>query len=173
MDFYRIDETYYQLLAKQDKKLEYLKKSGYIRPFIGKVVKENSISYYAPLSSPKKKHRYLKENVDLLKIQRGKLGVINLNNMIPVPEGYQERLILSSIKDEKYRRLLYFQKEWIKENSFMIQKKANCLYELAKQNKLDKSLKKRCCEFQALEEVAKWQTNMLYFQEEKEIYQCA
>lgn len=170
MDFYQIDEKYYQLLAKQDRKLEYLKEN---RPFIGKVIKKNSLSYYAPLSSPKRKHRYLKENIDLLKIQRGKLGVINLNNMIPVPKGYQRKFTLSSIKDEKYRRLLWLQKQWMESHCYLIQKKATLLYEQTKKKTLDKRIEKRCCNFLQLEEMAKMQKSNLYLQEEKELYQCA
>ena len=40
--------------------------------------------YYAPLSSPKEKHIKLKPKLGLLKINYGKYGVINFNNMIPV-----------------------------------------------------------------------------------------
>lgn len=40
--------------------------------------------YIAPLGSLKPKHLTMKNNIDFIKIDNGKLGVINLNNMIPV-----------------------------------------------------------------------------------------
>ena len=42
------------------------------------------MKYFAPLSSPKEKHSRLKNTLDLLKIDGGKFGVINFNNMIRV-----------------------------------------------------------------------------------------
>lgn len=43
------------------------------------------MKYFAPLSSFKPKHKWLSETVDFIKI--GDMAVININNMIPVPEG--------------------------------------------------------------------------------------
>ena len=43
------------------------------------------MKYFAPLSSFKPKHKRLSETIDFIKI--GDMAVINLNNMIPVPEG--------------------------------------------------------------------------------------
>ena len=40
--------------------------------------------YFAPLSSPKLKHKLLKNTLDLLKLANGLYGVVNFNNMIPV-----------------------------------------------------------------------------------------
>ena len=40
--------------------------------------------FYFLLISPKQKHLKLKSNIDFLKLDRGKLGAINFNNMIPV-----------------------------------------------------------------------------------------
>ena len=54
------------------------------RPFIGIVFKVNNKEYFAPLSSPKEKHKGMKTNIDFFKIDKGNLGIINFNNMIPV-----------------------------------------------------------------------------------------
>ena len=40
--------------------------------------------YFAPLSSPKPKHQLIKRQIDIVKINDGKYGVVNLNNMISV-----------------------------------------------------------------------------------------
>ena len=54
------------------------------RPFIGIVFKINNKEHFAPLSSPKEKHKRMKTNIDFFKIDKGNLGIINFNNMIPV-----------------------------------------------------------------------------------------
>ena len=53
---------------------------------MGYLFKINDCEYFAPLSSPKIKHKKLKNTLDLIKIKNGKYGVINFNNMIPVYE---------------------------------------------------------------------------------------
>ena len=37
--------------------------------------------YFAPLSSPKPKHKKMKNTIDFLKIKNGELGAVNFNNM--------------------------------------------------------------------------------------------
>ncbi len=44
----------------------------------------NGVHYYAPLTSPKPKHRNMKNQIDFLKIEGGEWGAINFNDMIPV-----------------------------------------------------------------------------------------
>ena len=41
------------------------------RPFIGIVFKINNKEYFAPLSSPKEKHKKMKTNIDFFKIDKG------------------------------------------------------------------------------------------------------
>ena len=67
------------------------------RPFVGIILKINGINYFAPLSSPKEKHLNMKNNIDFIKINKGRDGVINLNNMIPIPE---EQCYEINIKEE-------------------------------------------------------------------------
>ena len=56
------------------------------RRYIGVVFEINNQKYYAPLSSPKKNMKNKWKAPDIFKIDKGYLGVINLNNMIPVPD---------------------------------------------------------------------------------------
>ena len=67
-----------------DSKVSY--NAGYkeLRPFIGALFKVNNCEYFAPLSSPKPKHKVLKNSIDMIRIKEGVYGVINFNNMIPV-----------------------------------------------------------------------------------------
>lgn len=62
--------------------------------------------YFAPLSSPKEKHKRMKNTLDLIKIKNGEYGVINFNNMIPVSSNNYEEFDLSkksNNKKEMYR----------------------------------------------------------------------
>lgn len=57
------------------------------RPFVGLIVVLDNRLYCIPLSSPKEKHRSMKNGVDFHRIldSDGKLiGVLDFNNMIPV-----------------------------------------------------------------------------------------
>ena len=78
-----IDSNYCSFLRKYDNRVCYNAGSKKLRPFIGVLFKVKNNEYYAPLSSPKPKHSELKNTLDLIKIENGKLGVINFNNMVP------------------------------------------------------------------------------------------
>lgn len=80
----KIDYQYCDFLRKFDNKVCYNAGTKQLRPFIGVLFEINEKEYYAPLSSPKAKHKLLKNKLDLIKIDGGNLGVININNMIPV-----------------------------------------------------------------------------------------
>ena len=55
-----------------------------LRPFVGVLFEIDGFEYFAPLSSPKPKHKNMKNTIDFFKIKGGELGAINFNNMIPV-----------------------------------------------------------------------------------------
>lgn len=64
------------------------------------------MTYFAPLSSPKPKHLTMNKNmVDIWKIEDGKLGVVNFNNMIPCFMSVLTEAI-PKIQDIKYKKLL-------------------------------------------------------------------
>lgn len=123
------------------------------RPFIGIVLKINEINYFAPLSSPKKKHENMKNSIDFIKINNGRDGVINLNNMIPIPkEQYSEINVKEEIrKDKKYGIILKYQIKWCNENKMQIINNAKKLYNLIINEKASLSLKNRSCDFKVLE----------------------
>lgn len=123
------------------------------RPFIGIIFKLSKISYFAPLSSPKKKHENMKNNIDFIKINNGRDGVINLNNMIPIPKDeYYEVDVKEEIKkDKKYGLILKYQIKWCNENRMRIINNAKKLYNLIVSQKANINLKKRCCDFKILE----------------------
>ena len=121
------------------------------RPYIGVLFTVEGKEYIAPLGSPKPKHLTMKNNIDFIKIDNGKLGVINLNNMIPVNFNVIKKIPIDEIQNQKYRTLLDNQHNWIKSNQDMIKHKANTLYQKVVNDKIKISIKNRCCDFKSLE----------------------
>lgn len=79
LKIYYIEEEYIEYLRKYDSKVVYNKKNN--RPYLGVVYTFDNFNYFAPLSSPKEKHLKINEKaLDIFKIKRGKLGVVNINN---------------------------------------------------------------------------------------------
>jgi protein AbiQ len=112
--------------------------------------------YFAPLASPKPKYARLSNKLDLLKINNGKYGVINFNNMIPVTNNNYEEFDLNKKTDDKSEmfriNLLNNQLRWLTSNKQEVFKKSRLLYNLYKNNKLPNNVKDRCCNFPLLEE---------------------
>ena len=54
-----------------------------MRPFIGILMTHDDIEYVIPLTSPKDKHKNMKNTMDFHKINGGKWGAINFNHMFP------------------------------------------------------------------------------------------
>lgn len=111
-----------------DSKVSYNEGYKELRPFIGALFKVNNCEYFAPLSSPKPKHKVLKNSIDMIRIIEGVYGVINFNNMIPVTKNNYSIIDLS--KDNKdnisiYRlELLKNQLRWLTRNREEIYKKS-------------------------------------------------
>ena len=138
------------------------------RPFIGIVFKVNNKEYFAPLSSPKEKHKRMKTNIDFFKIDKGNLGIINFNNMIPVINNdiCRNKLDLEMLSkslntdDIKYFRLLKNQLKYCEKNKNIILAKAEKIYNIFTKNldKLSESQKKmyrRVNNFKMLEHASK------------------
>lgn len=150
-----LNEKYIEFLYEIDKKVS-LKKN---RIWIGVIFKINDFKYFAPMSSPKEKHIKMKEQIDFLKINDGKLGVINYNNMVPViNKKFYELINIEDQKDIKYKKLLIQQQIWLRKNKKLIYLKSEILYKeiekiLSKKyrNKKDKLLLKRCVNFKKIE----------------------
>lgn len=129
-----------------------------VSPYAGVVFEINGIKYYAPFTSPKPKHQQMKNGKDFRKIDQGKLGAINFNNMIPVPD---KALIFKDIDnepDKQYKRLLQNQYKAIKADKAAIQKTAENLRALMLTNDdalntYDKQVKSRCCDLALLESI--------------------
>ena len=74
MELYRVDIEYYNYLHYYEPKIPYIENEKQNRPFIGIILNVNGKNFFAPLTSPKKKHLIMKDMQDFLKIDRGRLG---------------------------------------------------------------------------------------------------
>ena len=104
MKFYNIKDEYINYLKKYDAKVADNKKGK--RPYVGVVLEIEGIKYYTPFTSPKEKHRKMKNTKDFRKINQGIYGAINFNNMIPVVESALLLIDIDAMEDSKYQRLL-------------------------------------------------------------------
>ena len=145
----RVDSRYCDYLRIFDKRVPFNHGNKKGRPFVGVLFEIKGCKYFAPLSSPKAKHLRLKSKMDLLKIDNGKLGVINFNNMIPVND---ESIIFVDFENDKYSKLLIEQLYWLNRHVQKIYKMSQKLYFGYLNNKLNVSLRDRCCNFKLLEE---------------------
>lgn len=152
----RIDSKYCDYLRKYDDKVPYNYDKKQLRPFVGVLFEVNNCNYFAPLSSPKPKYLKLKTKLDFLKIDNGKLGAINFNNMLPVSSRSIIKIDLnkkSIIKsEEKYIKLLKEQLYWLNRNADKLYGKSQKLYNKYVNGTLSYNVTKRCCNFVLLEE---------------------
>lgn len=152
----KVNSNYCDFLRKYDNRVVYNAGKKNLRPFIGVLFKIENFEYFAPLSSPKEKHKKLKNTLDLTKIDNGNYGVVNFNNMIPVTSDNYVEFDLNQQINNKYERfrieLLRNQLRWLTANKKTILAKSKLLYNLYKADKLASNVKRRCCNFVLLEE---------------------
>lgn len=157
VQFIQIDVAYTDYLRKHiDLRIpaEHRESVSEMRPFIGILMTHDDIEYVIPLTSPKDKHKNMKNTMDFHKINGGKWGAINFNNMFPVLHDPSVYKIIRPLKDvNTYSNLLINQISWLNktENREMVLKKAEKLYEAYVNDTLQDRIKKRCCDFKKLE----------------------
>lgn len=154
---YEIDNSYIKRLNEVEPKVFY-NHGKHNRPFVGVLLTFNSQQYFAPLSSPKKKHEYMRESLTFCKIEeKDKLiAVINLNNMIPAPNPIVKKVGNIKFNDKQYFNLLMTQQRSINanNNNKAIRKKAKKLLHLYTHNLLPNKVKKLCNDFNKLNYVS-------------------
>lgn len=158
LKIYILKENYVNYLRNSDNRVPDNKSQT--RPYIGIILKQDDFDYFSPLSSPKEKHKSMKNRMDFIKIDDGKLGIINLNNSVPVVDN--ELILLDiyalknsgNINDRKYGILCQEQIIWCDNNFERIEKNFKKLYQLKTSNRLPQSISDRCCNFRLLEEKA-------------------
>ena len=156
LEIVRVDSYYCDYLRKFDNKVAYNKHEKELRPFIGILFEIDTCKYFAPLSSPKPKHRKMKNMIDFFKIKDGELGAVNFNNMIPVTDKNYTLVDLNketlTIAELKYQKLLKEQLNWLNAHYRQVKNKSFRLYQLYNSGKLPDNMKSRCCNFKLLEE---------------------
>ena len=134
---YKVDIKYIRNLHHlDDKVLSVSPQTGKEnRVFIGILIILDTHKYCIPLSSPKEKHKKMRNSVDFSKIEvNGKLlGVLNYNLMIPIEESLLQPvdIVIRKRDSERiiyYKRLCQMELEWCCNNSEIICNKANILY---------------------------------------------
>lgn len=107
LNFYIIDDNYIEYLSRFDKHIAYNKNEKW--PYIGVVILVKEHYYFAPMFSPKQKHKTYKDNLTFFKMKglkdKNDLGIIRFSDMIPVPQDCVELLDVQD-KTYAYRRLL-------------------------------------------------------------------
>ena len=156
MRLYHTKDEYIDFLRKYDEKVAINKKES--RPYVGVVLLVDGIKYYAPLTSPKAKHREMKNSKDFRKIDQGRLGAINFNNMIPVPDSALMMIDINKEADARYKRLLQNQYRALKVDLNAIEKTARDLRTLiltpdSELRDYERQVKSRCCNLSLLESV--------------------
>ena len=113
--------------------------------------------YCIPLSSPKEKHKRMRNSMDFSKIKvDGKLlGVLNFNLMIPIEEAQLQPIDLIVRKRDRsdiirYKELCQKELEWCHRHSEVICNKANVLYK-AYMSSDTFSGRDRCLDFPKME----------------------
>ena len=158
LNFYIIDDEYISYLSEFEKHIAYNKNEK--RPYIGVIIIVDEHYYFAPLFSPKPKHKKYKDNYSFFRIvskTKDDLGIIRFSDMIPVPQECVYLLDTTS-KSYGYKRLLAEQYSYINQpqNKEKIIEKAEKIYELVtKENTKSKTAlfyKQISCNFKMLEE---------------------
>ena len=151
----KINSDYCDFLRTFDKRVPYNYDKKSNRPFVGVLFRVDNYHYFAPLSSPKRKHLKMHNTIDFLKLDGGKLGAVNFNNMLPVTTKNItkinfERILNSS--DRAYYKLLQEQIYWLNRNDEKLYGRSKKLYDKYINGTLDSNIAKRCCNFKLLEE---------------------
>lgn len=158
-NLYKVDMKYIRNLHNKDNKV--LSVSPQIgknnRVFVGIIIICDVHKYCIPLSSPKEKHKKMKNSMDFSKIEiNGRLlGVLNFNLMIPVEKEQLQLLDITIFKRDResikhYKKLCMQELEWCRTNSELICNKANVLYKKYISNESFKG-RDRCLNFPKLE----------------------
>ena len=150
---YEIKNEYIKYLSNYQEHLFLHTNEKGKRKYIGIVFQINGINFFAPLSSYKTKHVKMKESVDFIKIKD--YAVINLNNMIPVPNSQIVEIDINKEKDLSYRYLLQAESREINRQKNRIRKNAEIVYSHKIHNGDSTALAKRINDFELLEKLCR------------------
>lgn len=157
-----IDTNYVNYLSQFDNKVGKVNYNNRLKLHIGILFTINSHNFYVPISSAKPKHAKMKNSLDFHKIQDETqcYAVLNLNNMIPVPNRYVTLLTYNQIDQYRFFSSLKEKNDYI----YLLQKEMNIILSIEstikhKAEKLYRTcsnyptshIAQRCCNFHLLE----------------------
>lgn len=149
---YKVSDKYIAFLHSRDSRVQYNKHAS--RPYIGIVLRVGSFKYFVPMESPKPNHQNIKSGVHILKMDKGRLGLLGFNNMIPVRDDALITLDINNEPDAAYAALLRKQVYFCNRNKAEIFNKASrTYYEVV--NEKNTFLSKVCCDFRKLEKACR------------------
>jgi len=169
LDLYYIDLKYIRNLSNADDNVMSIspQRGKENRPFVGVIVLVNGAEYCIPLTSPKDKFKFKKSQIDFIKIfdegrrdennQFKLIGVLNINNMIPVTDAVITKIDLSIHKNDtpevkRSKVLMQKQLAWCRNHVDVITNRAQKVYDLVVNTPdKNKNLTKRSSRFKALE----------------------
>lgn len=106
--------------------------------------------------SPKPKHLNMSNKaIDVFKINDGRLGIVNINNMIPAPLECLSEVLPLIKEDRKYKSLIENQTTFLNDNKRKLFKKIERFFLQYRKGYLPINIKERCCDFDLLEEKCK------------------
>lgn len=151
MKFYTVSNDYVNFLKTLDPKVP--DNYGGKRPYVGIIIEIGEHKYLAPMTSYKPKQDKIKDNnstiYKIFDSEANKLGMLHLNNMIPIVES-EIFLVDFSAQDHGYKSLLVKQMAYIKSHQDAIKARAEALYNLVVVSK-NEFCCKLSCDFSALE----------------------
>ncbi len=166
LKLYTIDPEYLRFLASVDANVACVQQEHNKEPvpYAGIISVYGEHEYCVPLMSPRPKHEGMNNGTDFTKIIiDGQLyGVMNFNNMIPVPPSVLTPLDLQATPADtaeglRYKKLLAKEQNFCQQNRDKIVRKAASLRKIISFGQADKSLSSRCCDFSKLEDaLARW-----------------
>lgn len=165
MNWYVVDKDYVNYLIQFDSKVGYVEYGERMKLHIGIILIIEDFNYYVPVSSVKDKHKKMSNSLDFYKLRDRASGyvyaVINLNNMIPVPDTCIIQLKYDRIENfrsfsdntekNEYIYLLQKEKSLIDDVQDILQNKAMKLYKKCV-DEPNSILATRCYDFKMLEE---------------------
>ncbi len=149
LKIYEVDSEYIKYLSNFQEHLFFSDGDKSNRKYIGIILDINGYKYFAPLSSFKEKHKKMKESVDFIKIRD--YAVININNMVPVPDNKYKLVDIKGVKDINYKFLLQAENREINKQRNRILKNASIVYNHKLKYKDSTLLGKRTNNFSVLE----------------------
>ncbi len=169
LDLYYIDLKYIRNLSNTDNNVMSIspQRGKDNRPFVGVIVLVNDAEYCIPLTSPKDKFKNKKSQIDFIKIfdesrrdennQFKLIGVLNINNMIPIADAVITKVDLAIHKNDSpniIRSKILMQKQlaWCRNHVDTITNRAQKVYDLVVYTPdKNKNLTRRSSRFSALE----------------------